>query len=162
MDGCVSGAPDVAAEPSLLLLLLSTRNHNFTLTCRQPPGGSRPPVAGAATQGGRHRARFNWHHMAGKGDGGVWAGAGQGVGDAPSPCLADPQPTKVWASRARSGSGWCSQGQAGGETAPTPKASSFHTNEQHLSRLDLSEHGWNHRRNIKRTLTEHQRNINGK
>ena len=38
---------------------------------------------------GGHRARFNWDHMAGKGDGGVWAGAGQRVGDAPSPCLAD-------------------------------------------------------------------------
>ena len=162
-SGCVSRAPDVAAEPSLLLILLlllllliqlSTRNHNFTLTCRQPPGGSRPP-AGADTQGGDTEPVLigtTWREKAMEGG---WVGAGQGGGDAPSPCLAD-QGLGESGSQARSGSGWCSQGQAGGETAPPPK----HPHSTAMSNICPVWTSQNIDGTLARTSKEHQQRQN--
>ena len=84
---------------------------------------------------------------------GVWVQAQEGRGGRCAKPVSGPG-TKVWASRGvgegverveeQPRSGW-------GRNRATLKASSFHTNEQHLHCLDLPEHGLNQRLNMNGT-----------
>ena len=90
--------------------------------------------------------------MAGKGDGGGF-GAGTG-GQGWEMRQAGVWQTKVWASRGVGEGVERVEEQprsARGRNRATLKASSFHTNEQHLHCLDLPEHRWKHRLNMNGT-----------